>query len=98
MADNAYLRRRRGKLFNEQGGKCYHCGGSMVLAKGRADGRCEPDDATLDHLLPVSRGGTIGNGNTVAACFRCNQDRGDGNPVNTPIRARPQAVVVWRDD
>lgn len=37
-----------------------------------------PDDlATVDHAIPVSRGGTNDPINLVAACYRCNIDKGD---------------------
>jgi len=39
-----------------------------------------PDLATLDHVHPVSRGGTHAPGNLVIACFGCNQLKGDAMP------------------
>lgn len=35
-----------------------------------------PEDATIDHLIPVARGGTYAATNTVLACSSCNQARG----------------------
>ena len=37
-------------------------------------------EATIDHVLPVSRGGRSSWGNTVTACFRCNQRKADRTP------------------
>jgi 5-methylcytosine-specific restriction enzyme A len=45
-------------------GVCYHCGG-----------RFSPKDLTMDHLIPVIRGGRSTKGNLVASCKRCNTER-----------------------
>lgn len=62
-------RRKRHKL---QGGRCAYCGEPMVL---------EPQGsrrvATLDHVVPLSRGGAHHWENTAAACAPCNQAKGD---------------------
>jgi 5-methylcytosine-specific restriction endonuclease McrA len=44
--------------------------------------RLTPDTATLDHVCPVSRGGTHAPGNLVIACHRCNQLKGDTLPLD----------------
>ena len=36
-----------------------------------------PADVTLDHLVPLSRGGTHGNENLVTSCKMCNSQRQD---------------------
>jgi 5-methylcytosine-specific restriction endonuclease McrA len=41
-----------------------------------------PELATLDHVHPVSRGGTHAPGNLVIACFTCNQLKGDAMPLD----------------
>ena len=41
---------------------------------------CTSSEATVDHILPVSRGGRSSWGNTVTACFRCNQRKADRTP------------------
>jgi len=42
--------------------------------------KCSPREATIDHITPVSRGGRSSWGNTVTACFRCNQRKADRTP------------------
>jgi 5-methylcytosine-specific restriction enzyme A len=42
-------------------GKCHYCGGSFP-----------PDQLTMDHLVPVSRGGKASRNNVVPACKECN--------------------------
>ena len=42
-------------------GRCHYCGGSFA-----------PEDLTMDHLVPVSRGGKASRNNVVPACKECN--------------------------
>lgn len=42
-------------------GVCHYCGG-----------RVAPRDLTMDHIVPVSRGGKTTKGNVVACCKGCN--------------------------
>ncbi len=42
-------------------GTCYYCGRT-----------CKPDELTMDHKIPLSRGGTSEKINIVAACRECN--------------------------
>lgn len=44
------------------GSSCAYCGAS--------------EDITLDHVIPLKRGGTHGIGNIVAACRTCNSSKG----------------------
>jgi 5-methylcytosine-specific restriction endonuclease McrA len=45
-------------------GVCYHCGASVP-----------PRELTMDHLVPLIRGGTSTKGNLVPSCKRCNTQR-----------------------
>lgn len=58
------------RLCEEQSGHCHYCGRLMTETPG---GRM----ATLDHFRPRSKGGGHERHNLVAACFRCNQWKGD---------------------
>lgn len=42
-------------------GHCHYCGGSFL-----------PEELTMDHLVPVSRGGKASRNNVVPACKECN--------------------------
>jgi len=42
-------------------GVCYYCGGVF-----------KPGDLTMDHIVPISRGGRSTKGNVVASCKECN--------------------------
>ena len=49
-----------------------------------------PDDATIEHLKPRSKGGTDGTSNLRLACFACNQARGSDD---LPPGWAPKKVV-----
>jgi len=45
-------------------GICHHCGGKFP-----------PRELTMDHLVPVVRGGKSTKGNLVPSCKKCNTER-----------------------
>ena len=45
-------------------GICHHCGGKFAAA-----------DLTMDHLVPIIRGGKSTKGNLVTSCKKCNSER-----------------------
>ncbi|MDY7085580.1 MAG: HNH endonuclease [Actinomycetota bacterium] len=51
--------------------------------------------STIDHVLPRSRGGANSWLNTVAACYPCNQRKGDRTPAEArmPLRVVPVAPM-----
>lgn len=51
------------------GRRCVYCASQLHL-----------DNATLDHVYPLARGGTHAPGNLVTACERCNRLKGDMLP------------------
>lgn len=51
-------------------GECYYCHGHFA-----------PNELTMDHLIPVARGGTSTKGNVVPACFACNQSKAAKTPA-----------------
>jgi 5-methylcytosine-specific restriction protein A len=46
-------------------GLCYHC-----------EGRFHPSLLTMDHLLPIARGGLSEKNNVVTSCKECNTKKG----------------------
>lgn len=42
-------------------GRCHYCGGSFL-----------PEELTMDHIVPVTRGGKASRNNVVPACKECN--------------------------
>ncbi|MBQ7666637.1 MAG: HNH endonuclease [Kiritimatiellae bacterium] len=53
-----------------QKGICHYCGG-----------RFPPEELTMDHIVPVSRGGFSRKGNVVPCCRACNASKGAATPA-----------------
>jgi 5-methylcytosine-specific restriction protein A len=53
-------------------GVCHHCGE-----------KCSPHNLTMDHLVPIVRGGKSTKGNLVPSCKKCNSTRGHRLPFET---------------
>lgn len=53
-------------LFNRDGHRCAYCNG--VYSRNKL---------TRDHIIPLSKGGLDVFENTITACFKCNQKKGD---------------------
>jgi len=51
--------------------KCHYC--EKLLTK---------EEVTMDHLIPLSRGGKSTRGNVVPACKPCNNEKKDQTPVD----------------
>lgn len=56
------------RLYKEQGGRCFYCDKSVGTAYH------------VDHVIPLSRGGSNGPDNLVVACPFCNQSKNDRLP------------------
>src|SRR4051812_15713665 len=63
----------RRELYEKQKGCCYYCNKKCVL---EAKDSNAPDSATLEHLIPKSRGGSGKIDNLVVSCRECNVTRG----------------------
>ena len=59
-----HLRRSNWWYTRVQKGECYYC--------GRMVGR---ENLTMDHVVPLARGGKSKKGNLVAACKECNNKK-----------------------
>jgi 5-methylcytosine-specific restriction endonuclease McrA len=73
---------------------CAYCG---IQTGGKQRGRrLSQRDFTIDHILPVSRGGKGTWGNTVCACPACNQRKADRTPheANMKLRWEPKIPRV----
>jgi hypothetical protein len=67
------------------------CGRALVL-KVRGNRPLPANFATLDHIIPVARGGETTVDNLVLACKACNNERGD-----TPIEDLPFVKKILAD-
>lgn len=68
MSRKAYLIREMAKA---QGRLCAYCGQTMTFRP-----RC-PNTATIDHMVPLGRGGPDRRSNMLAACYDCNHRKGE---------------------
>lgn len=64
-------KRNKEFLWEKQKGICYWCGKSCIFL---GDGG-QPDEFTLDHIIPLSAGGTNHWRNEIGSCFQCNNGR-----------------------
>lgn len=65
MSHRDYLRRRR-TVLKRDGNRCVKCGSA--------------DDLTLDHIVPVSKGGSHAIVNLQTMCGSCNSLKGSSGP------------------
>ena len=56
----------RYRIYYRDDWKCVYCGASL-----------REGDATLDHFIPRSKGGTNKSTNLVSSCVRCNSSKSD---------------------
>ena len=63
--------KKRKEMMKRQNGKCWICGQQMCKIKG------DKREATIDHIIPRSRGGTSDAANLKLACRSCNENRGN---------------------
>jgi 5-methylcytosine-specific restriction protein A len=56
-------------------GLCHYCGKKFKAA-----------ELTMDHIVPVARGGHSSKGNVVPACRKCNQEKKLGTPVEEALK------------
>ena len=57
-------------------GECHYCGGVVL-----------PASLSMDHIVPLARGGKSTKGNVVPACLKCNQKKQLETPVESKLRA-----------
>lgn len=56
-------------------GRCHYCGKTFP-----------PDALTMDHILPIVRGGKSARGNVVPCCKQCNNDKKYLTPAEIILR------------
>lgn len=67
----------RSIVYSRDGYLCYICGRKVVRCSGY-----RPDMATMDHIVPLSKGGVHTYGNVRTCCASCNTKKGIGPPPN----------------
>lgn len=88
-SDNVRVRRARlagietdpgvtvSSLRKIHGDSCCYCGVEMSFVRRPRGEGIAPNRATLEHVLPISRGGAHTFDNTALACHRCNVSKND---------------------
>lgn len=70
----------------------WHRGG-VFIRDGHVCAYCGAKAATIDHILPRSRGGEWSWLNCVAACEKCNSRKGNRTPAEAGMRLRVRPYV-----
>jgi len=93
--DEAAVRRERAKARELRAGSwwrnqlaaglCHYCGGKFA-----------PDKLTMDHIVPVARGGRSNKGNVVPACAACNKTKGVLTPAERILSELEMENGEWR--
>lgn len=79
--------KRRLAIYRRDGWRCRYCGKSLRSAK--------PHQRTLDHVVPVARGGTHASRNLRMACKPCN-DRKQHRHVRTFQKKGKAVKFNWK--
>ena len=81
-------------------GKCIHCHSKLVVA----DDGTSLGEATLEHIIPQTRGGTNDLANLAVACARCNREKGKRHDHKRGLRLddvvatlQSRRTARWRD-
>lgn len=69
---------RRRQIFARDGFRCHWCK-TLLRRVRKGTVRLDADHATIDHVIPRSRGGDNSANNVVACCHACNQRRSKGS-------------------
>jgi 5-methylcytosine-specific restriction enzyme A len=69
------LRKSQWWLQKLQDGVCHYCGGKF-----------ESEELTMDHIVPISRGGKSVKGNIVISCKTCNTNKKYYTPAELILR------------
>lgn len=71
-AEGFYTQEDINNIYEELGGRCEYCGISIFFEI--------PRDVHIDHIIPLSRGGTNWPDNLTLACRECNCSKSDKTP------------------
>ena len=76
-------------VFRRDDFTCRYCGGKVRLDVPEDD----PERATVDHVVPKSKGGRSTYDNLVTAHFRCNQIKANRSATMVPVHARGRRLL-----
>jgi 5-methylcytosine-specific restriction endonuclease McrA len=72
QAGGSFVRSQWLKLLKEFGGKCVYCGSSVKMS--------------MDHFVPLSKGGSHCHGNIVPSCMNCNSNKRENDPMDWVVK------------
>lgn len=90
MITSIFRRTKVTALIEAHGPHCHYCKRKVRLRVYGQDRRA--DDASLDHKIPKSKGGTNDDDNLILSCSECNNAKGDRSYedfVARPYRLKP---------
>ena len=80
MSSTSLWARYKKRLLTQHEMNCFYCGKSLIefssMTREEAGKRMK-DVATVDHIVPQSKGGTNALDNLVPCCFSCNAKKKD---------------------
>lgn len=79
-------RRERFDVLTRCNYACFYCGTPAQLGLVRLE---------IEHVVPVSQGGTNDPWNLVAACADCNSGKGPDSPSDALIAAAIKSYMAW---
>ncbi len=83
--DRAHIARERKKAQELKRSQWW----KNILSKGLChycQGKFPAKELTMDHIVPVARGGKSTRGNVVPACRKCNQEKKLSTPVEEALK------------
>ncbi|MBO5388564.1 MAG: HNH endonuclease [Lachnospiraceae bacterium] len=83
----------RKSLYDKEDGKCYICGRQMTLSKNTE--KFSNIDATIDHIIPLAKGGTNDISNCAACCRQCNKLKSD-MILTDELKKQIKEIVIAR--
>lgn len=77
MSRHSISLEKKKEVYDKYNGLCVHCDRQTVFLGGWTWKRkTQPDDATMDHIIPVCQGGGNRLENIQLSCYECNHTRG----------------------
>ena len=83
-----YEKKRISKILLLDSGRCFYCGKRVYKSK---HGFQQHNTATIDHALPIQKGGIDHIDNTVLSCFKCNNNKGN-NILPDNVQFKPYVM------
>ena len=68
---------RKIDIFSASRWKCIYCNKEVFFYQERPNTKLPHNMATIDHIIPKSKGGTDKKSNLVCACIECNHASSD---------------------